>query len=237
MQPITEQKKVIPNEFNRISTSYDLLTGMNPGYQRHLAMSAARLGLGPDAKALDLCCGTGLSTEALASVYPSADIVGMDASEGMLTEARRKPIGQRVRFLRGNAMDPASIDGAEGPYDGILMAYGIRNMPDPDLCLKRLLALLKPGGRICFHEYSVADSRRSRALWNGVCLGVIIPGGLFTAGSTRIYRYLRRSVLEFDGVTAFEERLRRAGFENVRTEAVDGWQRGIVHSFLGSRPA
>lgn len=233
---LADIKKTVPKKFNRISSTYDLLTGMNPGYQRHLRMSAARLRLGVDAKILDLCCGTGLSTEALFRVYPAADITAVDASEGMLDEAKQKPLARQVRFLLGDAMDPAALPEVEGPYDGILMAYGIRNMPDPDLCLERLLKLLKPGGRVCFHEYSVADSRRSRALWNGVCLGVIIPGGMITARSADIYRYLRRSVLDFDGVKAFESRLERAGFVDVRTEAMDGWQRGIVHSFVASKP-
>jgi len=116
------------------------------------------------------------------------------------------------------------------------MAYGIRNVPDPDVCLRRLRDILVPGGRIAFHEYSVRDSRRATWLWNAVCLGVIVPGGLVTARETRIYDYLRRSVNAFDGVRAFEARLRRAGFDDVRTEEVDGWQRGIVHTFLARRP-
>lgn len=236
MEATPEQKKTVPFEFNRISSSYDVLTGMNPGYSRHLMMSAERLRLNSSSRVLDLCCGTGLSTAAVRNVYPFADIVAMDASEGMIAEARRKPLAEEVNFLLGDAMNPAAVPGAEGPFDGILMAYGIRNMPDPDLCLSRLFELLKPGGSVCFHEYSVADSRRSRAIWNGVCLGIIIPGGLLTARSARIYRYLRKSVLTFDGVRGFEARLRRAGFGDVHTEPVDGWQRGIVHSFLARRP-
>ena len=35
---------------------------------------------------------------------------------------------------------------------------------------------------------------------------------------------------------AFEDRLRRAGFVDVRTEPLPGWSRGIVHSFLARRP-
>jgi len=116
------------------------------------------------------------------------------------------------------------------------MAYGIRNMSEPDRCLANLIDMLRPGGTICFHEYSVADTATARATWNAVSLGVIIPGGFLTSGTTRLYRYLRRSVLDFDGVTAFEERLRRAGFTDVRTEPMDGWQRGIVHSFMARRP-
>ena len=82
----------------------------------------------------------------------------------------------------------------------------------------------------------MADSLRSRIVWNAVSLAVVIPSGLLFSGSSRIYRYLRRSVNEFDGVGAFERRLLRAGFADVRTEPMDGWQRGIVHSFLARRP-
>ncbi|MEM1413407.1 MAG: class I SAM-dependent methyltransferase [Myxococcota bacterium] len=235
MAELIAEKRTVPKAFDGIAGTYDLLTGMNPGYSKHLRMSARRLGLPPDARLLDLCCGTGVSTSALRDVYPQAEITALDASEGMLEKARLKR-HLRASWLLGDAMDPAAA-GAEGPYDGILMAYGIRNVPDADACLARLFALLAPGGRICFHEYSVADSPFSKAVWNAVTLGVIIPGGLLTAGKTGIYRYLRRSVNEFDGVRAFETRLERHGFTNVHTEAMDGWQRGIVHSFVAERPA
>jgi ubiquinone/menaquinone biosynthesis methyltransferase len=230
-----ERKREVPEDFDQVAPSYDLLTGLNPGYKKHLRWSAERLELDESARILDLCCGTGLSTEAVAKVYPSAEIVGLDASEGMLAVARKKPLARRVKFVLGDAMDPRAA-GVDGPFDGILMAYGIRNVPDADLCLTRLRELLKPGGKICFHEYSVDDSTLAKAVWNAVTLGVIIPGGLLTARSTKIYRYLRQSVLDFDGVRAFEARLRRAGFDDVRTKPMDGWQRGIVHSFLARRP-
>jgi ubiquinone/menaquinone biosynthesis C-methylase UbiE len=161
--------------------------------------------------------------------------MAMDASAGMLAEARRRLPAGRVQVLQGDAMNPAA-NGVTGPFDAVLMAYGIRNMPDVDGCLANLLDLLRPGGSVCFHEYSVADSKTARATWNAVSFGVIIPGGLLTSGTTRLYRYLRRSVLEFDGVAGFEERLRRLGYTDVRTEPMDGWQRGIVHSFLARKP-
>jgi ubiquinone/menaquinone biosynthesis C-methylase UbiE len=184
---------------------------------------------------LDLCCGTGLSTEALAVEIPDAEIVGLDASSGMLAAARRKTIAGRARFVLGDAMDPEA-SGIRGPFDGILMAYGLRNVPEPDRCLARLYRLLRPGGVLCLHEYSVADSLWSRIVWNAVTLGVVIPAGWLFSGSARIYRYLRRSVNGFDGVHALERRLARAGFVDVRTEPMGGWQRGIVHSFVGRRP-
>jgi ubiquinone/menaquinone biosynthesis C-methylase UbiE len=228
-------KSDVPDEFDRVARSYDFLTGLNPGYRRHLRLSARRLGLPPEGRVLDLCCGTGASTAALLAEYPGARITAADASSGMLDVARRRLPPDRVRLVRADAMRPREY-GIEGPFDGVLMAYGIRNMPDADLCLAGVLDILRPGGRVCFHEYSVADSARARAIWHAVSLGVIVPGGLVTSGTTRIYRYLRRSVLDFDGVRAFEQRLCRAGFTDVRTEPMDGWQRGVVHSFLARRP-
>jgi len=233
--PLAAQKRDVPREFDRIANRYDFLSRLNPGYYRQLRLSARRLDLAPDALVLDLCCGSGLSTSALRKEYPAAELHGLDASAGMLARARRRTVGGRIRFVEGDAMNPAAA-GLGGPYDGILMAYGIRNLPDRDLALERIRQLLKPGGVICFHEYSVADSRLSRLVWNAVSLGVIIPFGAVTSPGTDIYRYLRRSVLEFDGVRAFEQRLRRVGFTDVRTEPMGGWSRGVLHSFLARRP-
>jgi ubiquinone/menaquinone biosynthesis C-methylase UbiE len=115
------------------------------------------------------------------------------------------------------------------------MAYGSRNMPDPDACVANLIALLAPGGVICFHEYSVADSRWSRSVWNLVMLLIVTPLAFLTTGSTDIFGYLRRSVLEFDGKGAFEERLRRTGFMEVETLPMDGWQRNVTHTFRARR--
>lgn len=228
-------KREVPKDFDRVASTYDLLVSLNPGYHRHLRLSAKRLGIAPRARVLDLCCGTGASTAALLAERPDARVVALDASEGMLDVARRKVALGDVQLVLGDATDPAAAE-VRGPFDAILMAYGIRNVPDVDRCLANLRSLLAPGAPICFHEYSVADSFRARLVWDAVCYGVIVPGGLLTARESRIYRYLRQSVRAFDGARAFEARLRRAGFVDVRTEPMDGWQRGIVHSFLARAP-
>jgi ubiquinone/menaquinone biosynthesis C-methylase UbiE len=228
-------KREVPSNFNRVARWYDTLQKMNRGYSDHLRLSAERLNAQPETRLLDLCCGTGLSTEALRAVYPRARIDGVDASEGMLEVARNRELEPPANFLLADVMQ-LTPDQLHGPYDGILMAYGIRNMPDADAALARIRPLLRAGGSICFHEYSVADSKYSRVVWNVVASGVIIPLGQLTSPGAPIYRYLRRSVLEFDGVERFEQRLREAGFVDVRTEPTNGWARGIVHSFLARKP-
>ena len=222
-------------DFDRIAGAYDLLVGLNPGYRRHLLWSAQRLQLAPDARILDLCCGTGLSTLALGAAYPHATLCGLDAAAEMLQIARARPQLAGVRFVHGDAMDPAAA-GVEGPFDGILMAYGIRNVPDADTCLQRLRELLAPGAPVCFHEYSVTGSRLSTAVWKAVTALIIIPTVRMVAGDARLFAYLRSSVLSFDSVCEFEQRLQTAGLTSVRTLPAGGWQRGIVHSFLARRP-
>ncbi len=246
---LTTRKREVPSDFDIVASTYDTLVTRNPGYLDHLRLSASRLRLpdgGSGLRLLDLCCGTGLSTEALAAEYPNAEIIGLDASAGMLELAKAKAgmAAAGVTFVLGDAMDPtlalrealALPLGAPLQFDGVLMAYGIRNMPDADACLARLLPLLAPGAPICFHEYSVKGSPRAQGTWTFVAWGIIIPSGLITSRHTRIYRYLWRSVMDFDSRAEFEDRLRRHGFADVRTEEVDGWQKDIVHSFLARGP-
>jgi ubiquinone/menaquinone biosynthesis C-methylase UbiE len=111
----------------------------------------------------------------------------------------------------------------------------VRNLPDPDAGLRKLHGLLRPGGRLAVHEYSVADSRRARAVWDAVCWSIIIPAGRLTTGDSRLYRHLWRSVQQFDGATAFAQRLNAAGFRDIAEHAMPGWQRGVVHTFTGVR--
>jgi ubiquinone/menaquinone biosynthesis C-methylase UbiE len=227
----------VPRSFDAHARSYDRLVGANPGYHEHLRLSARRMGLrdgGAGLRLLDLGCGTGASTAALLDAAPQADITGVDASAEMLAQARRKPWPANVRFVHGNAEDLART-GITGQYDGILAAYLLRNLADRTAALRAFHALLKPGAPLAVHEYSVADSARSRAVWTAVCWGVIIPMGRVRTGSADLYRYLWRSVLQFDGVEAFTQRLRAVGYEDVRVQTVPGWQQHIVHTFLGRR--
>lgn len=233
-------KGEVIDDFDGIASRYDLLTRMNPGYLKHLRWSAERLKASPGAKLLDLCCGTGLSTAALLATYPdAASITGLDASAGMIGFASNKVVSKTGRpavdFVLGDATDPGSA-GLTGPYDGILMAYGIRNVPDADKALDNILTLLAPGARVVFHEYSVADSRLAKVVWDAVCLSVITPMGAAFTGNLRMWGYLRESVHRFDGVKTFERRLARHGFTDIETLPMDGWQRGIVHSFVARRP-
>ena len=87
---------------------------------------------------------------------------------------------------------------------------------------------------MCIRDRS--GSLWSRSVWQLVTLGIVIPLGTLVTGSSSIFRYLRQSVMTFDRVPQLQARLRAAGYADVQVEPVDGWQRGIVHSFLSRRP-
>jgi ubiquinone/menaquinone biosynthesis C-methylase UbiE len=227
----------VPAAFDAGARAYDRLVGANPGYHQQLRLSALRLRLpndGAGLRILDAGCGTGASTAALLAVAPQAEIVAFDASGEMLAQARTKDFPPSVRFVHSSIEELASA-GIDGPFDACLAAYLIRNLAEPDAGLVALRNLLRPGGRLAVHEYSVADSRRARLVWDAVCWSVIIPAGRITTGDASLYRHLWQSVRHFDGARAFLERMGAAGFEQVEVGAMSGWQRGVAHTFTGVR--
>ena len=127
-------------------------------------MSAERLDVGPDARILDLCCGTGVSTKALGETHPGAAITGLDFSEGMLANARKK--GLPATFVHGNAQDLRAA-GIVGEFDGVFMSWGIRNIPDPDRALDELFAVLK---RVLSQQWVVLLLTQEKLLRTTRCL-------------------------------------------------------------------
>ncbi|WP_374984836.1 methyltransferase domain-containing protein [Streptomyces fradiae] len=223
--------------FDHASDTYDRLTALNPGYRAGLQRSARRLRLpgdGAGLHVLDLGCGTGASTEALLRVAPRARITAVDASAGMLRQALAKPWPRNVRFRHLSAERAATA--GEGPYDAVFAAYLFRNVTDPDALLGTVRSLLRPGGRLAVHEYSLSGSALHRALWTAVCRAVVVPAGTLS-GDGALYRHLWRSVLDFDTAPEFTARLAGAGLTGVRALPVAGWQTGITHTFLARRAA
>jgi ubiquinone/menaquinone biosynthesis C-methylase UbiE len=228
----------VPAAFDAGAAAYDRMVGANPGYHANLRRSARRLGLpgrGRGLHVLDAGCGTGASTAALLTVAPEAEIIAVDASRGMLDAAQAKPWPASVRFVHA-PIEKLTEHGITGPFDAILAAYLVRNLPNPDDQLRAFRALLRPGGTIAVHEYSVRDSRAATLVWHAMCWGIIIPLGWWHTRDTTLYRYLWRSVLGFDGVAQVRYRLRQAGFSAVHSETMPGWEAHVVHTFLGDAP-
>jgi ubiquinone/menaquinone biosynthesis C-methylase UbiE len=239
--------------FDEVAPSYDLMVALNPGYHAHLRSAADALvewlprskpaGSQPLVHLLDLGCGSGASTRAVQQAAQAVDlrsvIVGIDASTGMLEQARAKHWPAGVRFEVGQAEEITGRRESWGLGDhiqGAFAAYLFRNVADRDGLLAGIFELLADDGALVVQEYSIAGSRRARLVWAAVCWLVIVPLGWLTSRRTRLYRYLWRSVRSFDSVQMFVDRLYRAGFVDVEVRTMPGWQRGILHTFRARKP-
>ncbi len=94
----------------------------------------------PVETAVDLGCGPGNSTEALATRFPGAEITGVDTSDAMLDDARRRLPG--TRFVKADA----ATWSPEAPVDLILANALLQWIPGHAALLPRLMAALRPGG-------------------------------------------------------------------------------------------
>src|SRR4030081_3604919 len=116
-----------------------LAAGGDGGWRRR---TAAASGLAVEGAALDVACGSGKLTAALRRRAPGGLVVGMDFSAGMLAEARRRTEGPS--YVRGDAL---GLPFSEATFDAVSIAFGLRNLADPELGLREMLRVLRPGGR------------------------------------------------------------------------------------------
>ena len=233
---LIKNKAQVPKEFNKVSAMYDFATYLSQGYQEDLDNSANWLGLNGNERVLDVCCGTGKSTAACLKHITTGSIIGVDNSEGMLKEANKKFATEiaagKVNFELQDAMH---LDFEAESFDAIFMAYGLRNMPDYEKSLELLYKLLKPGGRLCIHDYSLANKGWAKAYWGVLSYGFIVPFCSILSRSTKIYTYLAKSVLTFLTPPEVEVKMENAGFQNIQVKAHKSWRSPILHSFIGEK--
>ena len=103
---------------------------------------------------LDVCCGTGDWTLALAEATGSTgNVIGIDFSENMLAAAKKKAAEQKtkIEWMQGNAM---ALPFADNTFDIVTIGFGLRNVPDLVTVLKEMQRVVKPGGKVVCLETS-----------------------------------------------------------------------------------
>lgn len=239
---LLENKQQVPHEFNKVAQRYDFATHMSQGYQEDLDYSATLMGLSGSEQVLDLCCGTGKSTLACLQVLPHGGVTGVDNSSGMLSVAdaklQREAQEGRVDLHLCDAME---LDFPDASFDAVFMAYGLRNMPDYGRALEGISRVLRPGGVLCIHDYSLAPGWWTRLYWAILGYGFIVPFCTLLSGSADIYLYLIRSVLTFPSPQSIEALCLEHGFTTATTHRHRSWRRPILHTIVarkaGGQPA
>jgi demethylmenaquinone methyltransferase/2-methoxy-6-polyprenyl-1,4-benzoquinol methylase len=216
--------------FGKVAHRYDLANhllsfNMDRLWRARTVARVREVARRPDARVLDLCCGTGDLLVALEKDRGAA-VLGSDFCHPMLLGAAKKT--SRSPLFEADAL---RLPLAEASLDAITVAFGFRNLANYEDGLQELRRVLKPGGILGILEFSQPTNRAFAALYRWYSRRVLPLVGGALSGSRDAYTYLPESVRKFPPAEELASMMRRAGFQQVRFELMTG---GIVALHLGS---
>lgn len=218
--------------FDRIAERYDLLNRLlSFGIDVRWRMKAIRaLGLHGKGRVLDVATGTG--DVAIAAARTGLQVVGVDPSVNMLAVGREKVVRaelqDQVQLEVGNA---EQLPFEDSSFDGSIIAFGIRNVPNRVKGISEMRRVVRPGGRVVVLELGeprgAALGRLARFHVHTV---VPVIGGLVSG--SREYAYLQRSIAAFPPAEEFAETMASVG---LAIESVIPLTFGVAHLYVTRR--
>lgn len=206
--------------FNRIAGHYDVLNhifsfGLDILWRRRMLTF---LPGGNGLTILDLATGTAAVPLMIArSRKDVRRIIGLDFARDMLAVGRDKI--QRARLTERivlQAADARNIPIGDHEFDVVTMAFGIRNVPEPEKVLKEMLRVLKKDGRALILEFSLPLRPWIRKIAVFYIQKIIPVIGRWVYPEEMAYHYLGSSIVDFPSGSSFASWLREAGFNQVR---------------------
>jgi demethylmenaquinone methyltransferase/2-methoxy-6-polyprenyl-1,4-benzoquinol methylase len=201
--------------FSAIAPRYDLLNhvlsfNVDRVWWWRTARAFAGILSRPDARVLDLCCGTGHMTFALRkrAGRRGAQIAGADFAHPMLQRASTNSIGKSLTWVEGDAL---FLPFADGHFDLVTAAFGFRNLVDYNAGLNEIKRILRPGGEcgiLDFSEPSGLTGKIYRVYFKHVLPAI----GTMISGVKGPYAYLPASVERFPAPSEMIARMKAAGF-------------------------
>ncbi len=211
--------------FGRVAPRYDLLNHLLSFHidKYWRAATVRRVGRvldRPDARVLDLCCGTGDLTLALER-RAGGVVFGSDFCHPMLTAAREKSARRNARTALFEA-DALQLPLAGGSFDLVTVAFGFRNLASYADGLIEMRRLLKPGGTVAILEFTQPPNALMRTVNNIYTRRILPLVGGWISGAPDAYSYLPESVRKFPNAPELAANMRRAGFDDVTFEYFTG---------------
>ncbi|MFQ5801343.1 MAG: bifunctional demethylmenaquinone methyltransferase/2-methoxy-6-polyprenyl-1,4-benzoquinol methylase UbiE [Candidatus Methylomirabilales bacterium] len=216
--PAQVKRAEIRRMFASIVHRYDLLNRLlscrRDVYWRRVAVAQGHMASG--GRALDLCAGTADVALEILRQIPGAFVIAVDNCEPMLfrglQKARTAGVADRIRFVAA----PAEVlPFADETFEGIFVAFGIRNVADRRQGLQEMARVLKPGGRAVILEFSIPTSPLCRFLYHFYSHRLLpLIGGLLS-GNRAAYEYLPTSVDGFPSAEGLQALLEEVGFSQV----------------------
>jgi demethylmenaquinone methyltransferase/2-methoxy-6-polyprenyl-1,4-benzoquinol methylase len=200
--------------FSSIAPRYDLLNHLLSAnvdrlWWRRTAQAFAEILQRPDARVLDLCCGTGDMAFALRKeASRGTSITGADFAHAMLQRASLKSRGTALRWVEADAL---RLPFGDCQFDLVTSAFGFRNLVDYDAGLKEILRVLKPGGECGILDFGDPKGMISR-IYRIYFRRVLPKIGTLISGVKGPYAYLPASVERFPDPEELLGRMRAIGF-------------------------
>lgn len=217
--------------FDAVAPSYDRLNDLlSLGLHRHwkrrlLSMLRPK----PGEYWLDLCCGTGDLALLLArAVRPGGSVIGVDSAAAPLRCAEQRSRQESWLPLTFRKADALQTGLPDASADGVVMAYGLRNLADPARGLAEIRRVLRPGGRAGILDFNRLDPEVPAARFQRLYLRRIVVPVASAAGLQEQYAYLEKSLQRFPCGQQQEGLARAAGFKEATHHTISADQMGIL---------
>jgi len=187
----------------------------------------------PEARVLDLCCGTGDMAFALhrRAGRATPQIVGADFSHAMLQRAAAKGTGTALRWIEADALH---LPFPDGHFSLVTSAFGFRNLADYDAGLREIARVLAPGGECGILDFGEPGGLLGQGY--RIYFKKILPAiGTMLSGVQGPYAYLPASVERFPPPEEMLGRMRQSGFADASwtpyTFGIAGLYRGVKNTY------
>jgi demethylmenaquinone methyltransferase / 2-methoxy-6-polyprenyl-1,4-benzoquinol methylase len=216
--PVDDNDKArrVRSVFDSVASKYDLMNDlMSLGAHRAwkaYAVTVANVRAGD--KVLDVAAGTGDLTRAFArQAGPSGLVVHSDINEAMLRTGRDRLLDEGL-LPPSVVCDAERLPFADGGFDLVSVAFGLRNMTHKERALAEMCRVLRPGGRLLVLEFSrVAEPLRKPYDWYS--FNILPRLGRWVAGDADSYRYLAESIRMHPSQQELKTMMQAAGFGHV----------------------
>ena len=222
----------IAGMFDAIAPRYDLLNRvLSAGIDQHWRARAIQsLELTGRERLLDICTGT---ADVALQAKGAHHVLGVDFAASMLAIGRDKVraarAARRIALVRGDA---ARLPVRDSAADAATVAFGIRNVEQPELACAEMARAIRPGGRLAILEFGVPRLPGISTLYLWYFKYLLPTIGRVVSGNRTAYSYLPASVRTFPPPAQFVAMLERAGFVDVKAIPLTF---GIVYLYVGTR--